>query len=107
MRARRAISDDRRHEGVGPSRPAFTLPVLYHRGALLPAVFGEQARHHATGGRFHGTAVRVPHDIPAPAPLPSSHSPKSRKVDVNPYGKFSLDMEKHLDLGLSRVGANS
>ena len=22
---------------------------------------------------------------------------------VNPYGKFSLDMEKHLDLGLSRV----
>jgi hypothetical protein len=23
---------------------------------------------------------------------------------VNPYGKFSLDMDKHLDLGLSRVG---
>jgi TnpA family transposase len=25
---------------------------------------------------------------------------------VNLYGKLSLDMEKHLDLGLSRVGAN-
>ncbi len=47
-------------------------------------MFGVQARHHATGGRLHGTAVRLPYGPAAPATLPSSSpSPESRKVHMS------------------------
>src|SRR2546430_16984650 len=86
VRARRAVSDDRQREEAGmASRPASTPSVLYHRKALLSlAVSGVQARHHATGGRFHGTAVRLPfwahHNPGLRTPRLRSRRPERRQV---------------------------
>jgi len=74
VRARRAISDGRRHEDVGlASRPALTPPGLYRRGALLSACLVSKLDTMPQEGTFMERPFCLPYGLAASATLCSPH----------------------------------